>query len=221
LTVILGFSDVLLSDPAMPANVKSIAQKIREQARRTKGLVGKLLSFAQPLPAERTLLDINSILSSALELRRLDLMDRSMRIELETRANLPGVRGDANQLLQVFFNIISNAVDAMEEVGGGVLTVRTWRDAMNVIIEFADTGPGIKAPSLVFDPFYTTKPTGKGTGLGLSICYGVIVEHKGQITCFNRPQGGATFRIELPAVLALFPAREANETPAGISLRLS
>jgi signal transduction histidine kinase len=221
LTVILGFSDVLLSDPTMPANAKSIAQKIREQARRTKGLVGKLLSFAQPLPAERTLLDINSILSSALELRRLDLMDRSIRIELETRANLPGVRGDANQLLQVFFNIISNAVDAMEEIGGGVLTVRTSRDPMNVIIEFADTGPGIKDPSLVFDPFYTTKPTGKGTGLGLSICYGVIVEHKGQITCFNRPQGGATFRIELPAVLALFPAREANETPAGISLRLS
>ncbi len=221
LTAILGYSDVLLCGADTSNETRNIAQKIRDQARRTKGLVGKLLSFAQPLPAERTLIDINSILSSALELRRLDLMDRSIRIELETRANLPGVRGDANQLLQVFFNIISNAVDAMEEVGGGVLTVRTSRDGMNVVIEFADTGPGIKEPHLVFDPFYTTKPTGKGTGLGLSICYGVIVEHKGQIACFNRSQGGATFRIELPAVLALFPARDANETPAGISLRLS
>src|SRR2546425_13358915 len=84
----------------------------------------------------------------------------------------------------------------MEEIGGGVLNVRTLRDRANVVIEFSDTGPGIKEPHLVFDPFYTTKPVGKGTGLGLSICYGLVQEHGGQITCFNRPEGGATFRSE-------------------------
>ena len=70
---------------------------------------------------------------------------------------------------------------------------------MSVIL-FSDTGPGMRDPHLVFDPFYTTKPVGKGTGLGLSICYGLIQDQGGQISCYNRPEGGATFRIELPAV---------------------
>ena len=65
--------------------------------------------------------------------------------------------------------------------------------------------PGIRDPQLVFDPFYTTKPVGKGTGLGLSICYGLMQDQGGQISCHNRPEGGATFRIELPAVPAAFP----------------
>jgi two-component system NtrC family sensor kinase len=96
-------------------------------------------------------------------------------------------------------------VDALEETGGGSLVVRTLREKNNVVIEFSDTGPGIKDPQAVFDPFYTTKPVGKGTGLGLSICYGIVQEHGGAISCFNRHQGGATFRIELPAVTAVLP----------------
>jgi signal transduction histidine kinase len=221
LTAILGYSDVMIEDGTASDNSRRLAEKIREQARRTKALVTKLISFAQPVPAERTLLDVNTILSSALELRRLDLMGKNIRIDLDAKSNLPGVNGDANQLLQVFFNIISNAVDALEEVGGGALTVHTSRETTNVIIEFSDTGPGIKEPHLVFDPFYTTKPAGKGTGLGLSICYGLVKEHGGQISCFNRPGGGATFRIELPAVLALFPVRDSAKPHSAFSNRLS
>jgi two-component system, NtrC family, sensor kinase len=74
-----------------------------------------------------------------------------------------------------------------------------------VVILFSDTGPGIKDPQRVFDPFYTTKPVGKGTGLGLSICFGIVQEHSGKIHCYNSQQGGAVFRVELPAVLAAFP----------------
>jgi two-component system NtrC family sensor kinase len=110
-----------------------------------------------------------------------------------------------NQLLQVFSNIINNAVYAMQEAGGGTLTVRTLFEKGNVVILFSDTGPGLRDPRLVFDPFYTTKPVGKGTGLGLSICYGLIQDQGGQISCYNRPEGGATFRIELPAVPSAFP----------------
>jgi len=214
LTAILGYSDLLVDDPSIPEKPRSIAEKIREQARRTKTLVTNLLSFARQMPAEhRSLLDVNTIVTSAVQLRRLDLRDKNIQIELYTESILPGVRGDPNQLLQVFFNIISNAVDAMEEVGGGTLTVRTLRERANVVILFSDTGPGIREPELVFDPFYTTKPVGKGTGLGLSICYGLVQEHNGQITCANRAEGGAIFRIELPAIPALFPTRELS--PAG------
>ena len=97
----------------------------------------------------------------------------------------------------------------MESGGGGVLTAKTIRDRGNVVILFSDTGPGLKEPHRVFDPFYTTKPVGKGTGLGLSICFGIVQEHAGKIFCYNRPEGGgAVFRVELPAVLAALPTKE-------------
>jgi signal transduction histidine kinase len=70
-----------------------------------------------------------------------------------------------------------------------------------VVLEFSDSGPGMEQPDRVFDPFYTTRPIGQGTGLGLSVCYGIIQEHNGTITCLNHAEGGATFRIELPAVV--------------------
>ncbi|HEX3376929.1 MAG TPA: HAMP domain-containing sensor histidine kinase, partial [Candidatus Acidoferrales bacterium] len=108
---------------------------------------------------------------------------------------------------------INNAVYAMQELGGGVLTVRTLFEKGNVVILFSDTGPGMRDPNLVFDPFYTTKPVGKGTGLGLSICYGLVRDQGGQISCYNRPEGGAVFRIELPAVPTAFPFSPRSVTP--------
>jgi two-component system, NtrC family, sensor kinase len=159
------------------------------------------------VPPERTLLDINSVVTSAVQLRALDLHSGGSRIDMQLESVLPGVRGDNNQLMQVFFNIINNGLDAMNETGGGMMTIRTLRDRGNVVILFSDTGPGIKEPHRVFDPFYTTKPVGKGTGLGLSICYGILQEHGGRIMCYNSQTGGAVFRVELPAVLAALPGR--------------
>jgi signal transduction histidine kinase len=208
LAAILGFSDLLADDPTLPEKARATAGKIRDQARRTKTLVANLLRFARQVPPERTLLDINTVVTNAVQLRALDLRSAKSRIELQLESVLPGVRGDGNQLLQVFFNIVNNAIDAMEVSEGGVLTIKTIRDRGNVVILFSDTGPGIKDPQRVFDPFYTTKPVGKGTGLGLSICFGILQEHAGKILCYNSQQGGAVFRVELPAVLAAFPAKE-------------
>ena len=208
LAAILGFSDLLADDPTVPEKARATASKIRDQARRTKTLVGNLLSFARQVPAERTLLDINTVVNNAVQLRALDLRSGTTRVELQLESVLPGVRGDGNQLMQVFFNIISNALEAMEAAKGGILTIKTIRDRGNVVILFSDTGPGLKDPQRVFDPFYTTKPVGKGTGLGLSICFGIVQEHGGKILSYNRQEGGAVFRVELPAVLAALPAKE-------------
>ncbi len=206
LTAILGYSELLAEDASADEKTRRLAEKIREQARRTKTLVNNLLSFARQVPSEqRSPLDINTIVNTSAQFRRFDLRGKNIRIEVQTGAGIPEVRGDMNQLLQVFSNIINNAVYAMQEVGGGTLTVRTLFEKGNVVILFSDTGPGLRDPRLVFDPFYTTKPVGKGTGLGLSICYGLIQDQGGQITCYNRPEGGATFRIELPAVPSAFP----------------
>src|SRR5712675_3390871 len=211
LAAILGFSDLLADDTSLPEKARAISGKIRDQARRTKTLVGNLLSFARQVPAERTLLDLNTVVTNAVQLRALDLRNSGTKIELKLESVLPGVRGDGNQLMQVFFNIVSNAVDAMESHnGGGTLTIKTMRDRANVAILFSDTGPGLKEPHRVFDPFYTTKPIGKGTGLGLSICFGIVQEHAGKILCYNSQTGGAVFRVELPAVLAALPTRESQ-----------
>jgi signal transduction histidine kinase len=210
LTAILGYSDLLADDQQLPERTRATAAKIREQARRTKNLVQNLLSFARQVPAERTLLDINTVVSNAVQLRALDLNNSDSRIEQQLESVLPGVRGDSNQLMQVFFNIINNAIYAMSPTGGGVLTVRTMRDRGNVIVLFSDTGTGLKEPHRVFDPFYTTKPVGKGTGLGLSICYGIVREHGGNIICYNGQSGGAVFRVELPAVMAALPTRDSS-----------
>lgn len=212
LTAILGYAELIHEDAASNEKSRNLSEKIREQARRTKVLVSNLLSFARQVPAEKQLLDLKSVLTSAIELRQLDLRDKSIRIEMDVPAVLPAVRADPNQLLQVFYNLIANAVDAMETVGGGVLTVRARGERGSVVLDFSDTGPGLENPDRVFDPFYTTKPVGKGTGLGLSICYGIVQEHGGQILGFNRPEGGCTFRVILPAVLALFPQSAAALT---------
>jgi signal transduction histidine kinase len=217
LTAIFGYTELLLAEPGASERVRSAAHKIQTQARRTRALVENLLRFARQVPAERTLLDLNALLSSVVQLHRFHLSDCNVVAKLDREPNLPAVRGDPKLLLQVFYEIIDNAADAMRPSGGGRLSIRTHLEGANVAVEFADTGPGLEHPELVFDPFYTTKEIGKGTGLGLSMCYGIIQEHGGQIACQNREEGGALFRIELPAVVLPLPLKALFEpaTPSG------
>jgi len=200
LTSILGYSDLLANDPALAPAPREMAGKIGNQARRTRRLVQNLLSFAQQSPGEKKPVNVNALITNAVQLRELDLTSHKIEVTMELEESLPGVSGDPNLLLQVIFHLLNNAVDALSESGGGKVMLRTYRDQDTVCIEIADNGPGVKDPSRVFDPFYTTKPVGKGTGLGLSATYGIIQDHQGQITCHNRLQGGATFLVRLPAL---------------------
>jgi len=89
-------------------------------------------------------------------------------------------------------------MEALHENGGGSLEITAQRQGNEALLLFSDTGPGLREPERVFDPFYTTKPVSKGSGLGLSVVYGVIQDHGGQITCQNKPEGGALFMVRLP-----------------------
>ena len=199
LTAILGYSDLLEENAALGDEPRSLVQKIGQQARRTKRLVENLLSFAQQTPAEKTSVHINALLNNVLQLREPDLTGKKIRLKVKLEPDLPRIRGNSNQLLQVFLHMMNNAVDALQEVGGGLLTIATSGEDGRVVIQFSDTGSGVKEPQKIFDPFYTTKPVGKGAGLGLSACYGIVHDHGGEIKCQNNPHGGATFLIKLPS----------------------
>ncbi len=209
LTAILSSSERMAASSNLSREQLSNAQKIGQQARRTRELVNDLLSFSQQTPGEKSPLELKPLLQRAVQMEGFKLENKRISLTVEGNDPLPRVLGNPNQLLQAFLQIVENAVDALQEIGGGRLQVSLWREENEVIVQFADSGPGLRDPERVFDPFYTTKPVGKGTGLGLSATYGVIQDHKGQITCYNRPEGGAAFEIRLPALKVTAPLVEA------------
>ncbi|HET7105566.1 MAG TPA: ATP-binding protein [Candidatus Acidoferrum sp.] len=176
----------------------SLAGKIGQYAERTDALVENMQRFAQETPLELAPVEVRPLLESALHLSRIDRVT-NVRVKLEADADCPPVLADSSQLLHVFLQIISNAMDALEEAGGGELAISIRPCHPQVCIQFSDTGPGLQHPEHAFEPFFTTKPVGKGTGLGLSTCYGIIRQHAGDITCGNRLEGGAYFTIFVPA----------------------
>jgi len=209
LSAILSSSERMAASSNLSREQLSNAQKIGQQARRTRELVSDLLSFSQQTPGEKSFLELKPLLQRAVQMEGFKLENKKISLTVESNDPLPRVLGNPNQLLQAFLQIIENAVDALQEIGGGRLQVSLWREANEVVVQFADSGPGLRDPERVFDPFYTTKPVGKGTGLGLSATYGVVQDHKGQITCYNRPEGGAAFEIRLPVVKVTVPIAEA------------
>lgn len=200
LSAILANSENMAASSNLSREQLANAQKIGQQARRTRELVSDLLSFAQQTPGEKVSLELKPLLQRAVQMEGFKLDNKKINLSVECVGPVPRVLGNPNQLLQAFLQVVENAVEALQEVDGGKLLVSVWREDQEVIVRFADTGPGLRDPERVFDPFYTTKPVGKGTGLGLSATYGVVQDHKGQISCYNRPEGGAVFEIRLPAL---------------------
>jgi len=195
---IVGYTDLLSDSESLNPEQLSMTRKIGQQARRTRDLVSDLLSFAQQNAAEKSLVDIGSLLHKAIQAEGLRL-NQKIRVETKIERDLPRILGNANQLFQACTEIVSNAIDALEEVGGGTFAVAAFQHGGDeIVLEFSDTGRGLREPNKVFDPFYTTKPIGKGTGLGLSATYGVVQNHQGHITCYNKSEGGALFVVRLP-----------------------
>ncbi len=215
LTAILGFSEMLALEKNLTPSQEDFVEKIRRQAQRTKELVSNLLDFARQTPGQKTVVDVNALLHTVIKLSEMRMQRRQVRVELDLGLKLPSLSADKNQLLQVFLHLSRNAVDAMEPQGGGVLRVVTRAEENEVVIEFSDTGVGLKEPERVFDPFYTTKGVG-GTGLGLSAAYGIVQEHSGTIVCHNRPEGGATFQVRLPALSSQTTKTSLQSPAAGV-----
>ena len=201
---ISAFAQLLLAEKRFPPDQRTAAETIYSEARRASRIVQNLLTFARQHKAEKGPAAINQVLDDTLELRGYELRVRGIDVRREYDEALPDTMGDGHQLQQVFLNLITNAEQAMERAEGRHhrLTVRTRNDGDIIRIEVEDTGGGIPPNLLerIFNPFFTTKPTGHGTGLGLSISLGIVREHEGRIWAENTPQGGARFIVELPVI---------------------
>ena len=200
LAAILGFTDLLLENPEVPPSAREDLQIILDETQRTKEIVQDLLSFARQKPAQREAIQLNTILRQTIKLRSYDFASHGVEVSEEFDENLENAMGDAQQLQQVFLNILNNAYDAIQESGNrGKIRIRTRRAVDCIEVAFIDNGTGVSDPDRIFDPFFTTKQAGKGTGLGLSICYGIVRAHAGEILCWNNEgESGSTFVVRLP-----------------------
>lgn len=204
LTGVVGYSELLLGRE-VPQDVQTDIEVIHRNAQRAITIVRSLLAFSRRQELNKQRLSINDTIRQVLEMRGYQLKVSNIEVVTQLATGLPDVLADAQQLEQVFLNIILNAEQAMLEVHNrGTLTIRTGVRGGMVRVVLSDDGPGIPAENLwrVFNPFFTTKEPGKGTGLGLSICHGIVAEHGGRIYAESKVGEGATFFVELPVAEA-------------------
>ncbi|MDY6825482.1 MAG: ATP-binding protein [Thermodesulfobacteriota bacterium] len=198
---ILLYTKLLLEDYDLAMEATEDINRILRDAKRCSDIVKELLEFARQTRQNRTSVDINDSVARTLFLLENQTLFHDINIEKAFHEAPIWVDADVQQLNHVFMNIILNAAQALN--GVGTITIQSGLTAggETVFLEIGDTGPGIPEEVLphIFEPFYTTKEEGKGTGLGLSLVYSIIDEHGGTITASNQKEGGALFRIELPA----------------------
>lgn len=168
----------------------------QEEVRRLDGIITNFLEAIRPRPPDLVEVRLPEILDEVLRFQQRELADRGIQIEAETPADLPVIMADRNQLKQVFFNIMKNAIDAMQP--GGQLRIRSHADDENVYLLFGDTGAGIKQDDLVrlFQPYHTTKPGGHG--LGLMIVQRIMRDHGGQIGIESKEDVGTIVTLQFP-----------------------
>ena len=217
LTVIQGFSQLLLGSLTPQTLAHEQVGEIHMAAQRASTLTQQLLTFGRKQPRQPRTLDLNAVVAT-LNMMLQRLLGEDIRL-VTSLASTPGhVLADPNQLEQVIVNLAVNSRDAMPR--GGTLTVATAnveldeaftrthpgiRAGSHVLLTVDDTGMGMDADTLAhcFEPFFTTKPKGQGTGLGLATVYGIVKQSDGEIYIASEPGQGTTVKIYLPRVEAV------------------
>lgn len=210
---------------AQPGEEQEFLDIIKEQIERCMRLTRNFLDYARNSRRSWDRENLNSVIEDSLFVLRVKV--RSLGISLETNFSddLPESWIQPTPLQQVFYNLISNAVEAMEHDAGTNprLSLTTSFDGSGatptIEVSIKDTGPGIPEDRLeqIFTPFFTTKPKGKGTGLGLAICKRIVDEHEGRILIQSKPGLGTCVRIRLP-VRDERPAATVEQAESGVAL---
>ena len=181
-------------------DIKDLIHESLEGADRVKTIVQNLKSFSRVDQAECKLSDLNECIESTV-----NIVWNELKYKVSIRkdyGDIPLTRCYAQQLNQVFMNLLVNAAQSIEKQGE--IGLRTWNDNGSILISFSDTGSGIpeEIRNRIFEPFFTTKDVGKGTGLGLSISYDIVKKHQGEITVDSEVGKGTTFTVRIPVVEA-------------------
>lgn len=194
------YTKLMLEDYDLEDNAREDLYRILKDAQRCRDTVKELLEFARQTRQFMKPLNINKAIDRTLFLIENQTLFHNVTVKKKMAPFLPLVMADAQQLGHVFMNIIINAAQAMN--GQGVISIATRESATKnrVLVEIADTGPGMSAENLehIFEPFFTTKEEGQGTGLGLSVVYGIVENHGGTISARSIPGRGSTFSVEFP-----------------------
>jgi signal transduction histidine kinase len=190
----------LLNPDAHDENEREFIGIILEEVDRLNGVVSQFLDYARPMRNGLMLIDINQVLRRTVQLLDAEKLMSQVVIHENLQPDLPLIYADAEQLKQVFINLLHNSAEAMSEGGSIFVQSELIGDIDNPMVEisFADEGAGIPPEVLknIFIPFFTTKE--RGTGMGLSICQRIIEHHDGSIQVQNRPTKGTVIIIRLP-----------------------
>jgi len=202
LTGILGFAEDALEETKDNEAATESINVITREAERMRKIVDGIRKFSRSSGTEKNDIDIDGIIEDALLLLSKQLANNNIVLKRTLGEDLPQVHGNASQLQQVFVNMTSNAKDALEEQGGGDLTVKSElsQDGKYVEVSFQDTGCGMPQEVIekLSEPFFTTKGADKGTGLGTSISFTIIKEHGGNIDIKSVVGTGTTITISIP-----------------------
>jgi C4-dicarboxylate-specific signal transduction histidine kinase len=202
LQAILGTLELLERHADLRPGIREEIAFVKTQSGRAREIIRNLSRFSSQQSGPPTLVDLRDVIGEIVQLRKNDLDNASIALDIEA-SSVRKVYANFTELEQVTLNFVINAQQAIEGArhSQGRILIRLTDAGKRVRLEVSDNGPGVgpSDESKLFQPFFTTKPVGKGTGLGLSAVYGVIQEHSGQITCQNKPEGGALFIVKFPA----------------------
>ncbi len=200
LGAVLMYVHLALEESGLQDPTRDNLNKAVREAARCRDIVSGLLDFARQTEPEIRVADVNETVERTLAVLEHQALLQNIRVHKRLCPSLPKVPIDANQIQQVFTNIVLNAVEAMDANGDLTIITRTGDDRQCVEVEFTDTGRGIppEQHEKIFEPFFTTKEVGRGTGLGLAISHGIVMRHHGTIELKSEPAKGTTFTIRLP-----------------------